>query len=73
MSSRGNLHRESVRLGNCPFGEMSIGKASVGEVQVGDLSSRKCQSGNYPLGELCAYHLDWVFLGLSKAVGGSSM
>ena len=49
MSSRGKVLRGSVRLGNCPFGEMSV------EVSVRELFSRKCQSGNCLVGELSAY------------------
>ena len=52
MFSRGSVLRESVRSGNCPFGEMSVGEVSVGEVSVGGLSSGKCQSGKCPVGNI---------------------
>ena len=52
MSTRGSVLRESVRSGNCPFGEISAGKVSVGEVSVGDLSSGKFQLGKCPVGNI---------------------
>ena len=51
ISGQRSLRRESVRSGDYAVGEMYFW-----ELSIGDLPSRKCQSGNYPVGELPVYH-----------------